>query len=224
VANGPSFRKDPQQGSSREHWIRGAFTLLGVIITAGVTLLAAYIGRATDTIVVSLGPPPTAVQTVVVTAPAAPPAIPTTVERPDSRSGPALPAGVRVRRSTETGAITLRPGFGVDLDNNTSPNWDVHSGPITSSAGGGNDVGFDSSAAALDFYGDLTVVGGSPQYGTCAQETGYTHGSIERGSLRVGESICTRTNQDRYALITVTSVSEQAVAIDVVVWDPPVAS
>ncbi len=134
-----------------------------------------------------------------------------------------LPDGVSIRRSTGPSPITLRPSYGIDLDDDISPNWDVHSGPISSSAGGNSDVGFGSDSSSLDFVSDYAIVTGPAQYGTCAAETAYTSGSLERGSLRSGETVCVRTAENRYALITVEDSSDQAIRLDAVVWDPPVA-
>jgi hypothetical protein len=221
VTDRVSMSKNPQRSSTREHWIRGGFTLLGVIITAAVTLIAAFIGRATNTIVVTAGPPPT----VVVTVPAAPAGgsgSPSTI--PGTVTGPPLPDGVTVRRTTGSDVITLRPSYGVDLDDNTSANWSVNNGPIGSSAGGGSDIGFDGSASKLDLIGDYAIVAGPPDYATCARETAYTNGAIERGSLRPNETICVRTEQNRYALVTIVDASDQAIQLGATTWDPPIPS
>jgi hypothetical protein len=141
---------------------------------------------------------------------------------PTDRAG--LPGDVTVRRTSQPGAITLRPSYGADLDDNTSPNWGVKSGPIGSSAGSGSDIGPDSDGANVDFAGDYAVVTGAPEYATCANETAYTSGAIERVSLSPGENICVLTSEDRYALVTIISTSEQAIQFAVTVWDPPLAS
>jgi hypothetical protein len=65
----------------------------------------------------------------------------------------------------------------------------------------------------------------SSDYTTCAHETGYTNGSIERGSLQPEENICARTSDNRYALVTIVSMSEQAIQFPAtVVWDPQFSS
>ena len=117
--------------------------------------------------------------------------------------------------------ITLRPSYGVDLDNNTSSNWAV------ANTGGtyyGRDVGSGSDGNGLYFIGDYAVVTGAPEYATCARETGYTRGGIERGSLRSGENICVRTDQNRYAVVTIVAADEQAIQFRAVVWDPVIPS
>jgi hypothetical protein len=220
VADRVSMSKSPPRASTREHWIRGGFTLLGVIITAAVTLIAAFIGRATNTIVVTTGPPPT----VVVTVPAPPAA---GADNPLATAGPVtgppLPDGVTVRRTTEgSNLITLRPDYGVDLDDSISPNWNVDGG-----YGGifdGRDIGFANDAGTLNLVGDHAIESGAVDYGTCARETAYTNGAIERGGLRSDETICVRTNQRRYALVTIVAASDQAIQLGVTVWDPPVPS
>ena len=45
MANRPSMSKSAKEPSGLERWLRGGFTLLGAIITAAVTRVAAYIGR-----------------------------------------------------------------------------------------------------------------------------------------------------------------------------------
>jgi len=77
-----------------------------------------------------------------------------------------LPNGVEVRRTTGIEVITLRPSYGVDLDNNTSSNWAV----ANTGTSYGRDVG---SGSNLHFIGDYAVVTGAPEYATCARETGY---------------------------------------------------
>ncbi len=203
--------------STREHWIRGGFTLLGVIITAGVTLVAAFIGRATNTIVVTTGPPPTAVETVVVTVPAAPAGANST-----DAANPPLPDGVTERRTTGSDPITLRPSYGVDLDDTTSLNWNVGTGCI--GLCDGRDVGFQGDGSAVNFVGDYAVVSGPVTYATCARETAYTRGGIERGSLRTGETVCVRTSENRYAVVTIGGASEQAMQLRLTVWDPQIPS
>ena len=116
--------------------------------------------------------------------------------------------------------ITLRPSYGVDLDNNTSSNWAV----ANTGTSYGRDVGSGSDGNGLHFIGDHAVVTGAPEYTTCARETGYMHGGVERGSLRSGENICVRTDQNRYALVTVIAADEEAVQFRTVVWDPVIPS
>jgi len=162
------------------------------------------------------------------TPPAVPPTSPVTAPTASATSVPAtptdraaLPGNVTVRRTSQPNAITLRPSYGVDLDDNTSPNWGVKSGPTWYS---GSDIGSDSDEDIVDFTGDYAVVTGAPEYATCATETAYTSGGIERGSLRPDENICLRTSEDRYALVTIISTSEQAIQFRATVWDPPVPS
>ena len=133
--------------------------------------------------------------------------------------GTAAPlAGATVRRTTGTQAITLRPNYGVDLDDNVSPNWSVGQGCCN------RDVGWASNASQLYISNDYAVMTGTPDYAACAQETGYTDGSIERGNLQVGENLCVRTSGHRYALVTIDDVSDQGVQFRATVWDPPFAS
>ena len=139
---------------------------------------------------------------------------------PDGAIAAPLPPGVEVRRTTGTEVITLRPSFGVDLDNNTSPNWAV----AATGAGSGRDVAPSSNGDTLYFTGDFAVVTGAPEYATCARETGYMRGGIELGSLQPDDNICVRTNENRYALVTIVTAAEQAMQFRAVVWDPVIAS
>jgi hypothetical protein len=146
----------------------------------------------------------------------------TSTASPDGTGGTAavLPNGVDVRRTTGTDVITLRPSYGVDLDNNTSSNWAV----ANTGTSYGRDVGSGSDGNSLYFTRDYAVVTSVPEYATCARETGYTRGGIERGSLHSGDNICVRTDQDRYALVTIVAADEQAMQFRAVVWDPVVPS
>lgn len=166
--------------------------------------------------------------------PPAPVPVPTPAPQPTSRvlptttrpapvttsaEGTTVPlAGATVRRSTNGQAITLRPSYGVDLDDAVSPNWSVGQGCCN------RDVAWSSDANRLLISNDYAVMTGTPDYTACAQETGYTDGSIERGSLQVGENLCLRTSGHRYALVTIVDVSDQAVQFQATVWDPPFAS
>src|SRR5205085_288661 len=129
-----------------------------------------------------------------------------------------LPGGVTVRRSTaEQQPITLRPSYGVDLDDDTSPNWSVGRGCCN------RDVGWDGNGSVLYISNDYAVMTGPADYAACSQETGYTSGPLERGSLQPDENLCVRTSGDRYALVTIVDVSDQAVRFRATVWDPPIS-
>ena len=124
-----------------------------------------------------------------------------------------LPDGTTVRRTTGADAITIRPSYGVDLDDDTSSNWNVGQGCC------GRDVGLSSDASELNIDNDYAVETGSPDYATCSHETAYTSGPLERGSLQPGESICVRTNGQHFALITIVSVSAQGAQFRATVWE-----
>jgi hypothetical protein len=149
-----------------------------------------------------------------------PSALPTAA--PDDLTGTvaALPGGVEVRRTTGSAAITLRPSFGVDLDNQTSENWAV----ANTGTGYGRDVAPSSGGETIYFTGDYAVVTGAPEYATCARETAYTRGGLEVGNIQPGDNICIRTDENRYALVTVVAAGQQAFQFRAVVWDPPVPS
>jgi hypothetical protein len=192
----------------------------GVLALAGLALALSLGGRD--------DPPPSPASLPAPTQRALPP-VPTTtsVARPTMSTAPsgvttagALPGGDDVRRTTGTGSITLRPSYGVDLDNNTSPNWAVTGDGLAN----GHDIAWRWDASSLNFTGDFAVVTGAPEYETCAVETGYTRGGIDRGSLQAGENICVRTSEDRYALVTVVGADEQAFEFRTVVWDSVIPS
>jgi hypothetical protein len=102
----------------------------------------------------------------------------------------------------------------VDLDDVTSPTWNVGAGCC------GRDLGFAFDAGRLSIDGGHAVVSGPLEFATCLHETAYTTSAIERGSLQPGETICVRTNGHRLALVTVVDASEQAVEFGTTVWDP----
>jgi hypothetical protein len=194
--------------------------LLGAGITALATVVAALVGHATNTLNVVVGAAPTVVQTITVAPPGG--SVPSgTSDGPQGPQSPGLPDGVSQRRSTGSTAITLRPSYGVDLDDNLSPNWSVKSGPLGSSAGYGSDVGSDAYESKLDFLSDYAIVDAAEGYATCAEETGYTRGGIPRGDLREGEEMCLRTTEGRYALVKVVSATAGEIRITATVWDPP---
>jgi DUF1707 SHOCT-like domain len=165
---------------------------------------------------------PTPVPPTQVAPPPSVPVLPPTASAARSAGTPtastsALPGGT-VRRSTGGQMITLRPSYGVDLDDAVSPNWSVGQGCCN------RDVGWDGGATQLYISNDYAVMAGVPDYTACAQETGYTDGSIERGSLQRSENLCVRTSGHRYAFVTIIDVSDQGIQFRATVWDPPFAS
>ena len=128
----------------------------------------------------------------------------------------ALPTGTTVRRTTGPGMLTLHPTDGVDLDDVTSPTWNIGAGCC------GRDVGFDSDASQLSIDGGHAVVTGPPEFATCFHETAYTKSPIERGSLQPGATFCVRTNGHRLALVTIVDVTDRAIDFGTTVWDPPI--
>lgn len=193
---------EPRGRTRRSLAIAGA-----VAVAALVGVLGFVIGRGQTPSSGALAPTPSA-------SPAS-----GTVTSPPGSAGPsavALPDGATVRRTTGPGAITLRPSDGVDLDDVTGPTWGA--GPACC----GRDVGFGSDAGRLFLDGGHAAVTGPLEFATCYAETAYTNSAIERGSLRSGEAMCVRTDGHRLALVTIVTVSEQAVEFGATVWDPPV--
>jgi hypothetical protein len=211
----PKLPGSPLGGTRRILVVVGAVVALAV---AG--LLAFATGRGGQD-----GPAPAPGPVAAPTPPPAPPAVrvapssgSVATPRESAVAGSApLPGGVTVRRATDAVPITLRPSYGVDLDDDVSSNWSVGTGCCN------RDVGFRSDGSALNIDNDHAVVTGSPDYETCANETAYSNESIERGSLQPGETICVRTGGGRFALITIVGASEQAVQFRATVWDPTIS-
>lgn len=187
----------------------------GVLVLLGVLAFAFGANSAPPSPVPAPGPvmapPPPSVP--------ARPSVTRSAQATASAEGTTVPlAGATVRRTTGAQAITLRPSYGVDLDDAVSPNWSVGQGCCN------RDVGWAADATQLYISNDYAVMAGTPDYTACAQETGYTDGRIERGNLQVGENLCVRTSGHRYALVTIEDVSDQGVQFRATVWDPPFAS
>jgi hypothetical protein len=181
---------EPPSGRAR----RNLLVVGAAVVLALVGLLGFVIGRGPST-------------PSVVAAPSAAPA----------PSASVLPDIATVRRSSGPGLITLRPSYGVDLDDLAGPAWNVG----TACCG---DVGFAFDASRLSIDAGHAVVTGPLAFATCLHETTYTGAPIERGSLQPGQIICVRTDAHRLALITIVSASEHAVEFGATVWDPPVPS
>lgn len=201
--------------------VKGA--LIGALGTIGAAVIAAVIAHSAG--VVYIGSPPAEVSTSGSPATTRPTTRPTTGPTTGPTSPP-LPAGISVRRSTGSVPIKLSAGYGVDLDNNVSPNWSVKSGPAGSSLGYGSDVVWDGEGNdGLEFDADAAVESKSVGYATCAEETNYSPTSIAQGDLQAdlqgGKKICVRTDGNRYALLTLISVSADQIEFAATVWNPP---
>lgn len=200
--------------------VKGA--LIGASATLGAALITALVGHSAG--FVYIGPSPAPSSTSATGSSSA----------HGASAGPKslLPPGVTVRRQTGNVPIKLKVGYGVDLDDNVSPNWSAKFGPAGSSAGYGSDIVYEGTtglgADGLEFNQDAALENGSVGYATCAEETGYFSDSISVGDLendlRAGKKICVRTSQNRYALITLVSVSTSQLVVSATVWDPQFAS
>jgi hypothetical protein len=182
---------------------RSVVSAVAVAVLALVGLLGFVIGRG---------------QTVSAPSPGAV-AAPTSSVSPTASAGRSpdpLPDGVTVRRSTGPGLITLGPSDGVDLDDVTSPTWNVGTGCC------GHDLGFAADASRLSIDSGHAVVAGPLELATCLRETPYTNSAIELRSLQPGDTICVRTDAHRFALVTIVNAGAQAVEFGATVWDPPV--
>lgn len=197
---------------------RNLMLILVAVVVVLVVVLAALLfgGRTGGSPVAQPSNGPIAPSTAAL-APSSATAIASSTEGPSGSAAP-LPDGTTVRRTTGQTAITLRPSYGVDLDDTSSQNWNVSAGCCD-----GQDVRWAGDGNSLQFSGDFAAVTGPAAYATCAQETAYTNGGIERGYLQPEENLCVRTGGNRYAVITIVDVNEQAVEFRATVWDPPIS-
>ena len=214
----PKLPGSPAGGMLRNPVVLGGLALLAL---ACLGLVVAFAGGS-DPVPPPVPPSPTTAQALPTTTTTTPAVRPTPSTAPATASATAGAApvadGVEVRRDTGDDVITLRPSFGVDLDEKVSPNWLV--------AGTGTNYGRDiasiNGGGMLYFGGDHAVVTGPAEYATCAGETGYANGGIKREDLEVGDTICVRTDQDRYALVTVAAADQEAIQFRAIVWEPAV--
>jgi hypothetical protein len=202
----PKLPGSPHRRVRRSLVVTGAVAVLAV-----VGLLGFVIGRAQTASAPSPGAAAAPTPTASIISPTEPAASP-------ERSPDALPDSVTVRRSTGPGLITLRPSEGVDLDEITSPTWNVGTGCC------GHDVGFAADSSRVSIDSGHAVVTGPLEFATCLRETAYTNAAIELRSLRPGDTICVRTDGHRFALVTIVTAGAQAVEFGATVWDPPVPS
>ena len=197
----PTLPGPPADRSRRTLVIVGAVAALAL-----VGLLGFVVGRGQSDPAPSPG---------VVAAPA-PSASPAAEPSASAVSPDAVPDTTTVRRTTGPGTITLRPSEGVDLDDVTSPTWNLGTGCC------GRDVGFGADASRVSLDGGHALVTGPLGFATCLRETAYTNSAVELGGLRPGDTLCVRTDGHRLALVTIVGVSGQAVEFGATVWDPPI--
>src|SRR5215472_14395246 len=187
---GPPGHRTGNRRSGMSDTVKGA--LIGAFGTIAAAFVVALIGHSAG--VVYIGSAPTGAPSSGSPVTAGPTSSPAT-----GPVAPPLPAGVSVRRSTGSVPIKLSVGYGVDLDDNVSPNWSVKSGPAGSSAGYGSDVVWDGDGNdGLAFDKDAAVESRSAGYATCAEETDYSSTSIAQGDLQAdlqtGKKLCVRTD------------------------------
>ena len=140
----PKLPGSPLGGARRNLVI---LAVAAVLVLAGV--LALGIGSGGPEPSPSPGPAALPTPNVAPTAdPVAPPEASTTPSfaAPNASTGAnagVLPGGATERRTTEGVAITLRPSYGVDLDDDTTQNWNVGRGCCN------RDVTLNSDASEL---------------------------------------------------------------------------
>jgi hypothetical protein len=206
---------------SDAHGHRWWHSALSAGIGAAAVIVAAVIGKATNTINVITGPTPTAtvsaVRTVTVTTTR------TVTSTPTSRasSSQAAPAVPPVRRH---GLLVLRRATTqyVDLDStSTNPSWDesLGDGSLDGPSGGdGVDV-YNSAKIALLHDPEQAT------YGTCLlheQQQLWDNNTIPIGQLGNGSHLCIETTAGRLALLTVVGeATPTLLTFDVTVWQKP---
>lgn len=189
--------------------------VVGALLAATIGLLGA---SKADLVTVTVGPQPTTTVTTSVPGPTV-----TLTETAPPTDNPTEGSGSNsVRRTSGDRPIVLTSGYGVDLDDKSSPNWLAHSGPAGSSARKGSDIswGYGGLDPFLSFNVDTARVSGS-DYGTCASETGYSSDDIPWEDLNKGDKLCVRTDRNRYAFIKIMRLDKTAIAFNAIVWDPP---
>ena len=199
----PTLPRRPSGRPGRHLVVVGA---VAVLVLGG--LLGFVVGRGRT-------PAAPVAGSVAAPTPAAPPPF-GPLTSPEGPAADALVGRATVRWTTGPGLITLRPSFGIDLDEMTTSTW------TAGSACCDRDVGFAADAGTVFIDGGHAAVSGPLEFATCLHETAYTGAAIARTSLRAGQTICVRTNNRRLALVTIVSATEQAVEFGATVWDPPV--
>lgn len=126
------------------------------------------------------------------------------------------------RRTTPDSPLVLSRGYSADLDADAvrSPDWKVKYSASDSS--------YDillTWALGGALSAEAAPVEGEPSFEVCRSATGYSS-SIRPDVAIAGFKACVRTSEDRLAYVLVRNVAEnrRSISLDVVVWDPPVAS
>jgi hypothetical protein len=193
--------------------------LIGTFFGALAVVVVALIGRSAGAVYISTTTAQ-ATPSVSTAARNEPPAPAPTVTVTETMSAtapgaPALPEGVELRRSTGDNPITLRPGFSVDLDDATGPNWSVGQSY--------QDFKYISgSPSYLNLrYSELAPVSKQPDYATCAVETRYSDENVPREAIKKGAHFCLMTSERRFAGLSIVTISDDEVTFNAEVWDPP---
>ena len=126
------------------------------------------------------------------------------------------PSGPRPNAPCRT---TLRPSYGVDLDDVTEPELERRHGVLRPRC----QVRLRRSAAV---HRRRPRRGDRPARvrNLIPRDRLHQRGPSSAGACSPATTICVRTNGRRFALVTIVDVSEQAVEFGVTVWDPPVPS
>jgi hypothetical protein len=193
--------------------------LIGTFFGALAVVVVALIGRSAGAVYISTttAQATPSVSTVAQTESPAPAPTVTVTETVSATApgAPPLPEGVQLRRSTGNNPISLRPGYSVDLDDATGPNWSLSQSY--------QDLGYQSgSPPYLNLrYSELAPVSKQPDYATCAVETRYSDEDIPREDIKKGAHFCMMTNEKRFAGLTIVAISTDEVTFKAEVWDPP---
>jgi len=122
---------------------------------------------------------------------------------------------VSIRRQTQD--YTLARGMGLDLDAPAdSADW------IVNSYGSEKELSLESHSSYVLMYvkGDYAFMKGTG-YEACVTASGRTSANLKITEDLIGEHLCFRTEEHRYAELFVHAVTPDSFTFDVVVWDPP---
>jgi hypothetical protein len=196
-------------------WLRPLVPLLAVVLGIGV-LAGPYVISTPEQGAQAIQPSRAPLSLTPLPSVATPSASHT--PGPSSTSARSIPA---VRRS---GDLTLNFGYEADLDSLQS-NWGI--GKLISGDDlnfGGCGCSYDGVNARPEGGADIAPVSGTPSYAACEQATAYGF-VFTSATTTIGTTACVRTNEGRYAWLTVTALSHNdagglsSITFAVTVWE-----
>ncbi|NUT37120.1 MAG: hypothetical protein HOV79_29025 [Hamadaea sp.] len=200
-------------------WARRQAVAAGLLVVALIVVSAAT-GAAADRLI------QTHVSSSAARAgPATPTGTPVTSSASATQSSPAASspsptspwprAEAPIRRQAQ--GVSLPIYYSLDLDS-TASNWGVAQG----SASGWDIRGaYGVGTHGIASFKDLTLVSGTPTYRMCQEATALQRG-ISQEQTRDGTSFCVKTDQGRWAWVTIAAVTNSARAdLNILVWEVP---